>query len=240
MCVLILCYNNLIYADAEETGANTPKLREAFGRYVSFLVSTFKGKVYAWEIWNEPDQKGFWRPVPKSSDYCLLVKHVAPIIRKIDPHALIIAGATVGPNWEYLDSLRQSEAWADIDVISFHWYTYTKPPDSGPWNMSLHSVQSFVQAIRHLGKRVWITEMGYSTSNDKHGISEIQQTEYLRKQLELAAEMGVEICFIYDLIDDGPDAGNKLHRFGLFRSDGTPKPAAAVLAPFNSQIRTAK
>jgi hypothetical protein len=72
--------------------------------------------------------------------------------------------------------------------------------------------------------------MGYSTSTGKYGVLEAQQAEYMKKHLELAKNMGVEVCIIYDLIDDGPDAGNKEHRFGIFRQDGTPKPVASVLS----------
>ena len=49
----------------------------------------------------------FWKPTPNSRDYSSLVKHVAPIIRKIDPHALIVAGAFWKPNPEFLKSLQE-------------------------------------------------------------------------------------------------------------------------------------
>ena len=230
--LMILCYSNPNYTKNNIVGPNNAELRKAFSDYVAFMVTSLKGKVYAWEIWNEPDW-GTWKPAPNSRDYALLVKHVAPIIRKIDPQALIVAGALAGADRKFLKGLQEENALADVDVISFHWYTYPAPPEQGWGDHEVNLIRSFIKEIKSLGKRAWISEMGYPTSTDKYGVSEAQQAEYLKKQLELAANMGAEVCFIYNLIDNGTDAGNKEHRFGLFRGDGAPKPAVAALAGVN-------
>ena len=121
---------------------------------------------------------------------------------------------------------------SDVDIISIHWYTSPdrRIKDSGPF-MALASIRSYIQEVKGLGKRVWITEMGYPTSTDKYGVSEDQQAEYSKNKL-IGWEMGVEVCIIYDLIDDGPDPGNYEDRLGLFREDGSPKPAASVVPSF--------
>ena len=236
---MILHYGNKAYAENPYTGPNTPEMLEAFGRYVAFMVTTFKDRVYAWEIWNEPDHSHIWQPASNSKEYSQLVNYVAPIIRKIDPGALIVAGALSGPKWEYLHSLRDSGALRAVDVVSFHWYTHPKAPDDLTAETNFNQVRSFVAAIKGLGKRAWITEMGYPTSTDGYGVTETQQATYLQKQIELAAQMGVERCFIYDLIDDGPD--NKMgDRFGLFRLDDSAKPAVKVINQINSGLTSTK
>ncbi len=229
--IMILDYSNTNYTKDSRTGPNTPELRKAFGNYVAFMVSNLKGKVSAWEIWNEPDISSLWKPAPSSRDYSHLVNYVAPIIRRLDPQSLVIAGVTK-PDPEFLNALEKGNALADVDIISIHWYTHPKSPDQGWGPMTLASIRSYIQKIKNLGKRVWITEMGYPTSTDKYGVSETKQAEYLQKQIILAGNMGVEVCIIYDLIDDGPDPGNKENRFGLFRQDGSPKPAVAVVQSF--------
>lgn len=228
--VLILDYSNMNYTKTPYVGPNTLELRKAFGDYASFMVSNLKGKVYAWEIWNEPYTQ---TPAKNFRDYNLLVKYVAPIIHRIDPQALVVAGASL-PDPQMLSDLEKANALADVDIISMHWYTYPGPPDKGyrPIYMDLASVRAFIQKAKGLGKRVWITEMGYPTSTDRYGVSEAQQAEYTKKQIELAGKMGVEVCIIYDLIDDGPDPGNLRDRHGLFRRDGSPKPAASVVPMF--------
>lgn len=234
--ILILCYSNPNYSNdkTNRIGPNNAESLKQFIEYVSFMVSNFKGKVYAWEIWNEPDNQHSWKPKPNSKAYSSLVKHVAPIIRKIDPHTLIVAGAFWKPNPEFLKSLQEIDALVDVDVISFHWYTFPRPPDQGfkPNSMDLTSVRSFIQKIKSLGKRAWITELGYPTYSDAYGVSEVQQAEYLKKQLVIAANMGAEVCIIYNLIDGGLDPKNKELHFGLFRFDGTAKPAAEMLESF--------
>lgn len=130
--IMMLGYSNTNYTHNknDKTGPNNPELIKAFADYVSFMVATLKGKVYAWEIWNEPDL-GCWHPTPDSKEYNLLVKYVAPIIRQIDPQALIVAGAFGHPDWVFLDKLKEEGSLEDIDVISFHWYTHPNPPDQG-------------------------------------------------------------------------------------------------------------
>ena len=228
--LLVLCYSNTLYAPNEKYGPDSPALREAFGRYVAFMVASLKGKVYAWEIWNEPDWKDFWKPAANLKNYSLLVKYVAPIIRQNDPNALIVAGAWAEPKSADIDRLVRADALRDVDVISFHWYTYPKDPESGEGVEGFSEYQGAGGGYKEAGKRPWITEMGYPTSTDKFGVSEQQQADYTQRQLELARDMGVEVCIIYDLVDDGSDPGNLGHRHGLFREDGTAKPAARIKA----------
>lgn len=231
--VLILCYSNPIYTPQEKHGPDTPELREAFGKYVAFLVSALKGQVYAWEIWNEPNTKEFWHPGSNSKNYSLLVKSIAPIIRKIDPQALIIAGAMDKPDYDFWDTLCKEGALDNVDIISFHWYCPPQGPEAGKDEMSVDKVRAFVHDIRKLGKKAWLTEMGYPTSGNVYGVTEVLQAEFLRQQLHLARDMGIETCIVYGLMDDGPDPLNHAHRYGLFRGDGTAKPAAAMIADFH-------
>ena len=162
-----------------------------------------------------------------------MVKHVAPIIRKIDPQALIVAGAFAFPDQKFLKSLQEENALTEVDVISFHWYTLPNPPEQGGGVHEVNRVRSFIKGIQSLGKRPWITEMGYTTASDKDGVSEVKQAEYLKRQLELAGNMGAEVCIIYNFIDGGLDPKNKAIHFGLLRFDGTAKPAVEMLKSFN-------
>lgn len=230
--ILALCYGNKLYASDNNAGPNTKEQIEAFARYVSYLVSALKGKVYAWEIWNEPDLKNVWLPQPDIKQYTDLVKEVAPIIKKLDPQALVVAGSTSTPDGKFLYGLNQPEILANIDVISFHWYNLSAP-DKVDKNLS--PVEFFIGKVKQFGKIAWITEMGYPTSLDSEGVTEAQQAEFLTRDLKLAQKMGVDLCIIYDLQDDGPDPRNREHRFGLFHADDTPKPVVDRLKALQLQ-----
>jgi hypothetical protein len=102
---------------------------EQYIDYVKFVVSHFKGRIHAYEIWNEP---GHMRP----SVYASLVERVVPVIREGDENAKIIIGAIQG-NWDngypgygeyqrfsvdivYLNELLRSGVVDLVDGISWH------------------------------------------------------------------------------------------------------------------------
>lgn len=65
-------------------------------QYVSWVVNHFKGKVYAYEIWNEWIHRDNLNDKEESyqsaSNYYSLVKAVSTVIRQHDPSVKIIAG----------------------------------------------------------------------------------------------------------------------------------------------------
>jgi hypothetical protein len=84
-----------------------------------------------------------------------------------------------------------------------------------------------------------ITEGGWATNpGDPEGVDESTQATYLLTYLLDAALLGISRTYIYDLADDGPDPAyqSNVNHYGMFRYDGTPKPAARMLAALNSLL----
>jgi hypothetical protein len=76
------------------------------------------------------------------------------------------------------------------------------------------------QLRREPGRPVVVTEAGY----DSHEVSEADQARLTVELIETARAMGVVRLYLYELLDDRP--GN---HWGLFRTDGSPKPAAEAV-----------
>ncbi len=92
-------------------------------KYVDALVRNFKGRVRHYEIWNEPNHSGFWRPRdPDAADYVKLVERTSPVIRKADADALIVGGALAGLPLDYLSRCIRAGLKDHIDILSFHPY----------------------------------------------------------------------------------------------------------------------
>ena len=117
------------------------------------------------------------------------------------------------------------------DFIGLHFY----PRMGNPWH------QSFTAAFRlqmaaPWGKPVMIEEFGHSTTMG----SELNQAHYYRTTLYSGLINGSVGAFNWCFSDiDLPDMPPYNHhpfemRFGLFRSDGTPRPAAKVMQTFRS------
>jgi len=80
------------------------------------------------------------------------------------------------------------------------------------------------------GKGLVITETGYTTTMGSPGVEGVDAQTQAKLTLNLladAASLGAERTFLYDLFDSG--AGTAEAGFGLFRADGTAKPAATAI-----------
>ena len=77
-----------------------------------------------------------------------------------------------------------------------------------------------------------ITEMGWYTTgvtSDPNSVSETVQAKYMLDGLMDAYKAGDVKTYLYELLDQKTGDGNSEDNFGLFHSDGTPKPAATAL-----------
>ena len=81
------------------------------------------------------------------------------------------------------------------------------------------------------GLPVVITETNYNTLTVDGSVDDSVQARYDLDLLMDAAKDGVASTFLYELLDEGADPGdtNNDDHYGLFNSDGTPKPAANAI-----------
>jgi hypothetical protein len=85
--------------------------------------------------------------------------------------------------------------------------------------------------------RLYITEEGWPVHTGPHGVSDETAAAYLQRFMLLAkSRTWIAGVWWYDLFDDGDDAENKEHRFGLLAKDGTPKPAFQALVDIQSLL----
>ena len=59
--------------------------------YVTAVVTRYKGRIQAYEIWNEPNNKGFW--TGDTQQMVTLTQEASEIIHKIDPAAYVVSPA---------------------------------------------------------------------------------------------------------------------------------------------------
>jgi hypothetical protein len=136
--------------------------------FVRQLVSHYRGRVQAWEIWNEPNST--FQP----DFYARMVKLAAEAIRQADPDAMVVAMGGPGIP-EYITSViteleRQYPQWpwrSFLDVLSIHLY----PPIemSAPWSNPGKAQDFRQQVVSVYNKPVWNTEGGFWDSGFFHG-----------------------------------------------------------------------
>ena len=137
-----------------------PSNIEDWREYVRTVVSRYKGRIQAYEIWNEPNLTEYWSG---SMDQMLaLTREASQIIRNVDPKALVVSpSATSAYGIPWLAEFLKKGGGQNVDVIAFHFYV--SPHDRPPEEM-LPIIQGVRQILADNGvadKPVWNTETGW-------------------------------------------------------------------------------
>lgn len=177
---------------ASVPGTRYPKNPQDFASFMGAMASHFKGRVQAYEVWNE---ENFAREVGPGNinpgNYVELLKAAYPAIKAGDPGALVVSGAPTptgvnDPNIAERDLtyLQQMYGYQGgivkqyFDVLGAHNEPYANPPDqtvANHTNPSYANDSSFffrqVEDYRNLmvqvgdgSKQIWETEIGYDAN----------------------------------------------------------------------------
>jgi len=113
-----------------------------FGDFVEALARRYKGRIHAYEIWNEPNLRREWggRP-PNAAEYVRLLKIAYQRIKAVDPNALVITAglSPTGtglpeaiPDDQYLRQMYEAGAKGYFDALGVHAPGYKAPPEVSP------------------------------------------------------------------------------------------------------------
>jgi hypothetical protein len=230
--LLILNYNNQLYQVNDSTSAvQTESNRLAYAEYCRQAVSRYSplGVKY-YEIWNEPNIPIFWSPEPDAADYAELLKVAYPAIKEANPDAIVLGGATSpaeGNDHPFIDWLTYFNGIKDnggldyMDAVSFHLYRF----DGGPEYWLSTDIQN-IRGIVGNNRDLYVTELGYPTSQIWPNVDLQEQAKYFSRLLLLARDyQQIKMITYYDLKNDGEDENENEHNFGLLNFDLSAKPA---------------
>lgn len=206
----------------------TEKGVDDFCVWARAVVRHFKGRVRHWEVYNEPNIF-FWTG-PKDL-YATLLDKCGKVIKEEDPEALVLGMSTAGIDIEFI---RRMEKFSPgYDILTVH-----------PYRDRLVE-KSFMRELQRAsemagGRRVWITEMGWSTHLNG-GRDEREQAQLLARCYLSAVASGVmDSMGWYDFRNDGANAFYFEENFGVIRADMTPKPAYRALASVCRTLHSGK
>ncbi len=135
--------------------------------FVAFVTNRYKGKITSWEVWNEPDSEIFWRD--SVEDFATLMQKAYPVIKAADPANRVLLGGLCFYDGNFGDG-----SWFDrfaaidgventFDVMNLHAYVNT-PRMLQKLEGLLYLMEK--HAPKFEGKKIWVTETGYSTAGD--------------------------------------------------------------------------
>jgi hypothetical protein len=247
--VFILDYSNPLYesmatsrnpisGESHETTASPqhPESVAAFARWAAAAARHFQGRHIIWEIWNEPNIS-FWSPKPDAEQYTTLALAAAKAIRVAEPQATIVGPASSGFPWEFLETFLKSGILQYLDAVSVHPYReYRRGPETAA--ADYEKLRGLIDRCAPEARRGKIPilsgEWGYASHT--RGVSlETQAAFAVRQQLANLLN-GVPLSIWYDWKNDGEDANEREHNFGVVKGDLSPKPAYLALQTLTREL----
>ena len=150
---------------------------EDWREYVRRVVTHCRGRVKAYEIWNEPnnnegvqdraDHRGFFF-YGSNADYPALLKAASDAAKQADPSVTILGPSGTGNFLPFLDDLGRRGGLKYLDALSIHTYTTPFAPEIGYQMNDERDAPSRVRRAREIaakygrpGIAVWDTEVGF-------------------------------------------------------------------------------
>jgi hypothetical protein len=181
-----------------------------FRDFMHALSNRYKGRVAAYELWNEPNLRREWRGFDLSAEkFVELIKEGSGGVRDGDPDAAIISGAPAvtgiddGVNAiddrKYLRAMIAAGVAQYVDAIGVHPYGAANPPDERardathlrssyndhPSFFFLDTLEDYhaILTEANIDKPLWVTEFGWP-SIDRFGSVDTSGWEYARDVTE--------------------------------------------------------
>jgi hypothetical protein len=175
-----------------------PQDKQLYARFVSTVATRYKGRVGAYEIWNESNLAGETGGTVDVAAYAELLKAAFPAIKAADPNAVVVYGGLTptgenNPSLAIDDTvyLKQSYAYNNgeikqfFDVMGVHATGTLNPPETffpenpgpGPGyfdNRSFYfrrteDLRKIMEEAGDGQKQIWLTEFGWTTKNAAKG-----------------------------------------------------------------------
>jgi hypothetical protein len=221
MPILLRYYPSLEQAWAGPTDEiqRPPYKMEEWSAFVRQVVGRYRGRISAWEVWNEPEMSGpDWTP----ELYASLLRATSAPIREVDPKAAIVGFAGVEP--PYMASTLAFGVGPTMDVVSEHSYSQLGQPEA-----QLPPRTETVRAVlaAHGGdKPIWHTEQGVSADDDGYlapSLSEADAAALYTRNLVVARSLDIGKYFWFSA-QTSPTYG-----MAVFYEDYIPRPRLVAL-----------
>ena len=211
-----------------------------YADFCAKVAARYKGKVSAYEVWNEPNGAQFFAPAPDPAGYTELLKAAYPKIKKADSSATVIGGVLGSViDWgtwlmnpvTFLQQMYTAGAKNYMDAVSFHPYHYSLkfsdgyPIANSPMDQAI-AMRKIMIANGDASKKIWATEYGQPmTASDEAG-----QAAFIADLMNKWQEMPYAgPIMIHTTRDRNTGSTNLEEVFGVFRTDWSAKPAQQAM-----------
>lgn len=236
--ILLLDYSHPYYTGGVFNPPITQPQINAWCSYALSVAGRYRGDDVILELYNEPNNPGFWVGAPNPSQYAALLNAAVSTIYAAYPLTKMVT-AGVGPVasdnnavtfmsqvYPLLSQSTRDRLWAH----SLHPYNHLGSPET-----LLAAIDAYRNGVGYWGKII-ITEWGYPSAWLGTNV-ETTRSIYAARMIGCAILAGVSLLTFYNLRDTGTDQNNIENTFGLYTNGLSAKPAASVVARVAAAIR---
>lgn len=227
-------------------GLLAPPARNAsYGNIAEIMARRFRGRISAWEVWNEPNLDDFF--TGDARDYAGLLKASYKRFKAGDPNAKVVMGGPSYNDTEWLERVYKAGAAGSFDIMSTHPYqgVADAPPDHPGednkwWLTHTPAVRRLMKKYGDGNKKIWFTELGWSSHKNSPGmenwmlgVTPRKQGEYLVRMLKFVGRKYPYVTNVFWYNERNRDSGNiQVDNYGLLRRNLDPKPAYRAMKRF--------
>lgn len=201
--------------------------------------------VRCYEVWNEANINGFWKPVPDPERYTDMLKLAYPLMKAAGADVVVTQGSSPASNYNgapgnpgdaiingvrFLERIYARGGKGFFDAVAHHPYPGNGLPSAatdfgwGNMNVSSPSLRSVMVANGDGNKELWATEFGVSTAAPDN-VTQQRQADIIGDGIAVwkAQTFPRGPLFIYAL------ESQTLDGYDVFNSDFSEKIAAGVI-----------
>src|ERR1039457_1379353 len=201
--------------------------------------------VTMFDIWNEPNNAGFWSPKPDPAAYTADLKAAYASIKRADRSAFVVSGGLApevndGTNINaitFLQDLYAHGAKGSFNAVGYHPYSYPALPDSyqswSGWSQmgqTRPSIRSVMTSHGDSRKQVWITEVGAPSSGPDRVGQAAQGADLSQAIANTRNTSWIGGLYLYSWQDEGTSQATDENWFGLVTATGAHKAAYTAVA----------
>ena len=189
--------------------------------YVETVVRRYRGKIDAYEIWNEPNMMEWYG---SDQEFITMTRAAIKTIRSIDPDVKILAGSFWRVPKNFIRKMTRAGVFDEACGLSFHPYALSP---AGAAELC-DSMLKLLEEESFTGE-IWVTELGYPTRGwFPTRVSEKKFPSHIVKTLASLAARNVKVLLWYELYDSRNPGEycftfNSEDFFGLAYPDNTVK-----------------
>ena len=123
-------------------GSGPPDDLSDFGDFLAAVATRYRGRIAAYEVWNEPNLAREWgNRRPHSGEYTAMLRMAYRAIKAADPGALVISGGlapttatgdVAEPDVEFVRGMYTYGAKGFFDLLGVHAAGYKAAPETSP------------------------------------------------------------------------------------------------------------